>query len=257
MKFSEEQKIILKKNGVHVSGGCHIYLINLESRYLFLDYSSPYSLQIGTKIFKSSNWGELLEAVANFLIETGKISNDELLNFRVDWSKKAIFSSEKLINHKKLNNPELFINLNQTATHYCFLLSDILKLFSIPFVSVELFVVRAPFYEPEEVHNIFQKNAENELKNYLVSNFNFSDEKIKSFFASVKTVDKEFHQIFPSKKTVITLETKLDLYRAKEKLMKRSLDFESKKSQVFGNIVKILCNFTNEYIAKNKAFFGS
>lgn len=182
---------LFKKYNLFFDGKKRKYVYPLPEKLFDMEYTTPLSITIGNDVLKVSSWGELITELIKYLLSFYPKNVDDLLKYKTKWSNAYIFSNEKKINHVEIR-PDLFVNLNHTALHSCWLVVDLLTFFNIDFSLCKLVIHRMPKAEPEEVRNFIRKNAKEDFRKYLVRYKLFSDEKIAKIIKNIDYLNNVF-----------------------------------------------------------------
>ncbi len=145
------------------------YIEDLTKRDYSLENTTPYQLMINEHVFSDTSWGLLLKSVSEFLLDTYPEYEYTICDFRAKWSKQVIFTWEEKTNYKIMKNG-LYINVNHTALHSCWLLQDLLEHFNIYITSVYFLIHRPSGAEPKNVKEYIENRFKNEFKNYIIFN---------------------------------------------------------------------------------------
>lgn len=176
----------------------------------------------------------------NYLIEKLKINEDKLMDFRVDWSTKHIFSRTKDDNFfiGPLINA-LYLNINHNATHLLWLLQDLLACNNIEPDTIELYVKILPSKEEPKVREYFVDYYTNELKSFLVNNLEYSEKKLNLFMSDFEKVDSIFKKCFDSQVSILLLNTK-QIYASYKSRLINKLKNEKDSEKYFSRIKSVL-----------------
>ena len=142
------------------------YVEDLSIRDYQLENTTPYQLSIKDKIMIATSWGQMLCDMVNYLLEIYPLENETLLDFRSTWTKSAMFAALPKTNHKILSNG-LYLNCNHTALHSCWLLQDLLALFSVNISDVTLLIHRPCSAEPSNVKKYIEDRFKKGMVEYL------------------------------------------------------------------------------------------
>lgn len=164
----EEKAVnIEEKYNIVYFGKRRYYIEDLSIRDYSLENTTPYYFSIGFDEFVETAWVQMLAVVTNYLIEEYQPKNEELLNFNLSWSKAKLFSeTNKGVNKVKLNCG-LFLNVNHTALHSCWVLQEILNYFNVDISKCKLIIHRNPIAEPDEVKTYIKKRVKDAFKVYV------------------------------------------------------------------------------------------
>ena len=143
------------------------YTFNLSERRFDLENTRPFYLKLDGKVFEEHTWGKLIVMVYNYLIEKNELSQKNLLDFNVDWSKSEIF----MVNQKnhaclKLSN-DLYVNTNHTSVHCYRLIQDFLLYLDYDLSNAFIVISRLGIAEPNEVKKFIIEQRKNGFKEYL------------------------------------------------------------------------------------------
>ena len=146
---------IEEKYGIVYFGSQHYYIEDLTKRDYVLENCTPYYFKIGYDEFIVSVWGDLIQRVANYLIEEYPKTLEELKQFSYKWGKQKLFlDAPKLASHFPLKNG-LYINCNHTALHSCWTIQDMLDFFGVDIKECKLIIRRNPVAEVKEVKDYY------------------------------------------------------------------------------------------------------
>ena len=143
------------------------YIEDLSVRDYCLECTTPYYCEIMGHVFLEKSWGNLLQAISGFLISMNPSLEEPLLFFRCSWTRQTIFSRYSRNNTKQVKDG-LYININHTALHLCWLLQDLLDFFKIEKESVLLLIHRPCGAETKEVKSFFSEITKKKMAQYLV-----------------------------------------------------------------------------------------
>lgn len=182
---------LINKYNIIIDGKRRRYIYPLPEKLYDLEFTAPDILRIGGEVFQASSWGEMLTKLCTYLLDLRQEYEKDILAYKTPWSDACIFSNEKRINHVEIK-PGLFLNINHTSLHSCWLIIDILMLFKINFEQCELIIRRMPRAEPKEVRDCFRQEVKQQLKVYLHRNKLLSDEKIEKVIKNLDYLNAEF-----------------------------------------------------------------
>lgn len=180
IKSNTHESLILK-------GTKRYYFENLANRDYTLENTTPYMVTIFDKVIEEHSWGKMLVKVVDLMLERIRKSREELLSFRTNWSKKAIFTIENKVNHKLLRCG-LFFNCNHTAQHSCWLLQDVLDFLLIDKTTVQLIIHRAPASEPKDIKQYIKKEFKNGFRRYLLEIYQKTEDEIETIIEAIDQV---------------------------------------------------------------------
>ena len=205
MKLEE----LYKKYGVLTDGLQRRYVINVMDRPYDLDFATPFELSIlvpkeweseGSspngyvqKNFFHRAWTRILEELVLYLLEKAPKPKEELLAFRTDWSKAAVFGDYKMFTNIIQLREDLFLSINYTATHFMWVIGDLLKFFGLEYGFVV--VHKTPEVEPREIKETLGKIRREEFKDYLVSEYQKSEESADKIISNIGSLNKVLARI--------------------------------------------------------------
>lgn len=182
---------IEEKYNLIIDGKRRLYNYPLPERLYNLEHTAPETLSIGGDILNASSWGELICKTVICLMSLHPKKKEELLEYKTEWSSSNIFSDKKRINHVEILSG-LFVNLNHTALHYCWLVIDLLAYFNINYSACELIIHRMPKAEPVEIRDYIRKQVKEEFSVYLSRHKLFSKEKIVKVIRNIDYLNSYF-----------------------------------------------------------------
>ncbi|MGE4572573.1 MAG: hypothetical protein AB7E09_07505 [Candidatus Izemoplasmatales bacterium] len=223
------------------------YKVNLAERKFFLEYSSPRYMQIDDYEIYENNWAGLLEKLFNYLFIKHSMQIDDLLLFSVDWSKKHIFSLEKMSNfdYGPLNNG-LFYNVNQSATHLQWIIQDFLIYLDEDLRSIDLYIKIPTYKEKSEVIDYYLDLKMKDLKLFLRKHLLYDQNNTKLIVSHLLKIDKVFHQHFKHQVSLLLLDNKhyYAMYKSKFLSIIKKTD---RLSELYDKIKNILDDLTLYY----------
>lgn len=163
------------------------YVEDLSERDYTLEYTAPYKITIDGDVIEEHAWGDLLCSVTVFLLEKKKQNVESLLEFKTDWTKKRIFSTQERTNCKKICGG-VYLNCNHTALHSCWLLQDILDWFGVNKGATYFLIHRAPAAEPKDIRKYIENYVESKFLQYLMDDCNMSDTEGSQIVLNFKNV---------------------------------------------------------------------
>lgn len=163
----DEINLSLGKHNLIIIGKRRYYDENLNERDFHLENTTPYLLRIGDYEIQEGSWVEMIRNLSAFLVDKYPSLNCEIIDFRTDWSKSAIFSNNSKTNYKKVMS-NVYVNCNHTALHSCWLIQDILRFYKINLNEVKLYIHRPSSAEPVEVKDYFLRKARKEFLVFLM-----------------------------------------------------------------------------------------
>lgn len=200
--FNKKQAEVFEN--VVFEGKRRYYIEDLSQRDYYLENTTPYQLEIAGYIFNEHAWGNLLSKVANYLLTSFPEYLPSIFEFKCDWSKQSIFSPDEKTNYK-LACDGIFINVNYTALHSCWLLQDLLNYFKIDFSSITFLIHRPSSAEPQHVKEYVEKRFKRNFIAFIVETYNksneYAEEKVvhiieKYLTPILKSISKSYDNFF-------------------------------------------------------------
>ncbi len=204
MFMGEKEKLSLYENIVF-SGLRRYYVEDLTQRDFLLEGSTPYQIELCGMVLQDNSWGNFLCKVALLLLDKFPEKKEQVLDFRTQWTKTAMFTTVKKTNAKPLNE-NLYLNCNHTALHSCWLLQDLLDFFNIEKSSVKFLIHRPSSIEPVPVREHIEKLFVMGFKEYLKRVRDYDEEKCE------KTVGVIYKYLNPALCTISKSYTNLFLF---------------------------------------------
>ena len=161
-------KIVPVTENLIYKGHKRYYIEDLTQRDYYLQNTTPYQFMIDNKVIESGSWVNMLKEIVTYLIEKYPKTEQELFDFRCDWTKAEIFTPTIKTNYKQIND-RLFINTNHTALHSCWLIQDLIKFFGIDINRVHLLIHKSPCAESENIRNEIEREFIKGFKDYIVN----------------------------------------------------------------------------------------
>ena len=177
--------------GLLLKGSKRYYVENLMVRDFALENTVPHTFDVLGQTIQESSWGNLLVKTVDLLLANVGKTEEELLGFRVRWSKKAMFSVVNRTNHKPLRCG-MFLCCNNTALHSCWLLQDLLDFFGVDKSTVRLVIHRSPAAEPKAVIEYMRGEFEKGFRIYLRDFHQKAEEAIDEIIGTVDKVLNAF-----------------------------------------------------------------
>lgn len=153
------------------------YVEDLKKRDFSLENTTPYQIYLINTIIKETCWGDLLKKVTLCLLEKYPEKESSLQEFRCNWSKQTMFSSQKKSNHKSLKE-NIFINVNHSALHSCWFLQDLLEFFNVNLDNVKFIIHRPPSAEPKETKDSIKLSFTYSLGKYIKEDLGKDEEYV-------------------------------------------------------------------------------
>jgi len=180
---------IFKENKAVQFGIERYYYSPIETRDWDLENVTPSYLVVEEKIIDERTWVHTIQELAQYLQEKYPKSIQELLNYRVDWSKASIYSETKSINNMVSIQPNLYVSVNFTARHSGWFIQDLLTFYNIDKNDCFLIVHKPPRAEPAEVQKVVESQLIDEFKLFLVTK-GLCDDKIDNIVRGIKSINK-------------------------------------------------------------------
>ena len=198
-----------KKYGVLTDGLQRRYVINVMDRPYYLDFATPFELSVLVpKEWESDNsstnkyvqknfihraWTRILEELVLYLLEKAPKPKEELLAFRTDWSKAAVFGDYKMFSNVIKLREDLYLSINYTSTHFMWVIGDLIKFFDLEYGFVV--VHKTPEVEPREIKEELGKIRREEFKDYLISKYQKSEESADKIINNIGSLNKVLTRI--------------------------------------------------------------
>lgn len=195
--------MLICNNELLIDGKRRYYKENLLERDFTLENTTPYLLMIKDYEIIETTWGEMICSLSAYLILNGNKTNEELLNYRTEWSKSCIFSMERKTNYRRIKN-KLYVNCNHTALHSCWLIQDLLNFFEINLNDVEFYIHRPSSTEPHKVKEYFLNKAYKEFEFFLFESKNKTSDQSNRIIENIDTylnlflskITKSYNNVF-------------------------------------------------------------
>ena len=200
---------LYKKYGVLTDGLQRRYVINVMDRPYDLDFATPFELSILVpkewendnstpnkyvqKNFVHRAWTRILEELVLYLLEKAPKTKEDLLAFRTDWSKAAVFGDYKMFTNIVQLREDLFLSINYTATHFMWVIGDLIRFFGIEYGFVV--VHKTPEVEPREIKEELGKVRREEFKAHLMSKYQKSEESADKIISNIGSLNKVLARI--------------------------------------------------------------
>lgn len=128
----------------------------------------------------------MLVKLFKYLQEKHPKTKDELLEYRTDWTRAAIFRTEKTTTNSVLVDENLWMSHNFTGSHYVWIIQDLLKFF-YPNLDNYTFTIRVPsLNEPEEIKQYFKNDIIEKFKAFLRE----KGKNVNSISTIIKNIEK-------------------------------------------------------------------
>ena len=168
-----------------LAGIRHLYFEDLTERDYTLENTTPYYFEILGNVFTDHSWGILLCNVSKYLFELYPEYLTTAFDFRCPWSKQAMFSDTDHTNYKKVCEG-IFVNVNHTALHSCWLLQDLLDFFHVDKDSVLLLLNRPSGAESPKVREFFSIRIKKGFSTYLVKKHGKTQESTETIIRIIE-----------------------------------------------------------------------
>ena len=244
LELIQNKKAEIYENVVF-EGKKRYYIEDLTKRDYNLENTTPYQLSVYDRIIVATSWGKLLTDTVNYLCELNDYDNETLLHFRTEWTKAEIFVTVSKTNHRQLANG-LYLNCNHTALHSCWLLQDLLKLFSVELSGVTLLIHRPCSAEPENIKQYIEKRFKKGMIEYLITEHQASEQTANTIVTAIaKYLNPMLATISRSYNNFFLFDDEATLYNYVKKVRDKvngapNLKFEGKK----------LLNVSLDYLVK-------
>ena len=171
--FNNKQAEVFEN--VVFEGKKRYYVEDLTQRDYVLENTTPYQLKFLDLVFNEHVWGNLLSKVSNALLNLFPDYESKIFDFRCPWSKQVIFCTEERTNFKPVRDG-MFINVNHTALHSCWLLQDLFDFFNIDKSTVIFLINRPSGAEPVRVKEYVSKRFKRNFASFIVQRYEKSQE---------------------------------------------------------------------------------
>lgn len=168
---------IEEKYKIKYIGSKRVYKADLSTREFDFEFSSPYSIKVGTYYHKVGSYNNMIYSLAKYLNELSPKSKEELLNIKNDWGKQDVFSEVQKSNYKEFDCG-LFINVNHTSVHALWTIQLLLKKWNVDLSTCELYIHRMPKGEKREVLDYYEEKTIKDFKEYVRFTHSYSQEEI-------------------------------------------------------------------------------
>ena len=226
---------IYSKHSIIKDGKARYYRVDLSKRSQDLEYSSPKSIKINDYLIETNKWGILVGEIGKYLEATYNKSHLDLYDFKVEWTKSDMFSSDDRINFSKISD-SLYINCNQASNETEWFLSELFAFYGIPYENIEFIVHKAHFFENSEVQEYFINETSLNFKEFLMDKKGLSDTKSNKIIDLIKSLDDNLYNMSNSNKSFLLADSSKDLSGIKSRFLKY---IEENKIYSPSNILKI------------------
>ncbi len=177
--YKDQLRNLYQKYNIENDGLKRNYVLNIGERRIDMDYTTPIELKIlvtfdnndfknakqELKAFKQRSWVNLIKELVIYLQSVKPKQIEDLVNFRTDWSKAAIFSKIKAIDNMVKIDEDLYVSVNFTAVHSQWIINDLLTFYGIHEGS--LIINRPPKAEPKEVKEFIEEYRKADFNEFL------------------------------------------------------------------------------------------
>ena len=174
--------------GLELDGHRRLYRLDLTKRTYNLDNTEPEKLLLDDKCFLYNAWTELIPAITYYLYSNSKITIEDLLKYRPDWSNAYVFSTTKKTNYKLICDG-LFVSCNHTALHSIWFMQDLLQYFNVDLSKVTFLIRRRQIAEPKEIQEYFINMVKTDFAKCLKTQLHKTDKNVEII------VEKQFDHI--------------------------------------------------------------
>ena len=208
------------------------YIISTAERRYDLDFVTPIELHfiaptgISSEyskpkevVFKNRSWVQIVKELGIYLQTHFNKAKEELYNYRTDWSKAPIYSNHQSIDNMVEIESDLFLSVNFTATHFSWIIGDLLSLYNIHVGC--LVVHRTPISEPQEIKDVVGNFRRIEFKEFLVSVKYKTDEKADKIIKNIEVMNKILVKMGTSYNDFFLFDDTLMLSNFKSKLLSK------------------------------------
>ena len=257
-------KELFKKYNILTDGLQRRYVINAFERKYDLDYVTPIEIGIlvpneweqtisdagivykGSyhKVFENRSWVQILKELVIYLQSKEPKTKEDLIAYRTDWSKAAIFSASKTIDNMVEIEDGLFFSVNYTATHSTWIIGDLLSFYGIKYGYIV--VHRTPAAEPKEIREVVGRIRREEFKEYLCLHCGKTEERADKIVKNFETLNKILNKMGTSYNDFFLFDETLALSNYKAKLLKdlyKYVSWDDKQIKVVQTYLDYLTNF--------------
>lgn len=178
---------LLGKYGLFFEGQKRFYIEDLTKRDLTLECTIPVSFSFNSVKIECTSWKSLLPKIANEMLDFSPKTTEELLTFRVSWTKQKIFTTTKVTNSEVLKNG-LFLACNFTADHSAWIIQDLISFFHIDLGACKMIIRRPPFAEPEEIKELLIQQQKDNFSTYLRETYSFTSQRIMKIISNIDVI---------------------------------------------------------------------
>ena len=266
-------KELFKKYNILTDGLQRRYVINAFERKYDLDYVTPIEIGIlvpneweettsdtgivykGSyhKVFENRSWVQILKEFLIYLQSKEPKTKEDLIAYRTDWSKAAIFSASKTIDNMVEIEDGLFFSVNYTATHSTWIIGDLLSLYGIKYGYIV--VHRTPAAEPKEIREVVGTIRREEFKEYLCQRCGKTEERADKIVKNFEVLNKILNKMGTSYNDFFLFDETLALSNYKAKLLKdlyKYVNWDDKQIKVVQAYLDYLTNFYTKLKKESK-----
>lgn len=166
------------------------YYEDLSEKDYTLECATPYSLEIAGKSFITSSWKQLLIDVCVSCLKDHPDKKQDLLDYYYSWNDtKKPFSEAQGKNYYEVGEG-IYLLYNNTATHGCWLLRDILVIFGIDLSKITFIIHRAPLAEPPECRKFYEQKTRNAFRYYYTKLLRRTAEQADRVFKNLDVLNR-------------------------------------------------------------------
>ena len=261
---------LYKKHNIRTDGLQRRYIIKSFERKYDLDYATPIEIGILVPIsweepnpdadddydeyqlnkFESRSWVQVLKELVMYLQSKNQKPKEELISYRTDWSKAAIFTSSKTIDNMVKIDDDLYFSVNYTATHSTWIVWDLFSFYGIKHGYIA--VHRPPAAEPKEIREAVGALRRKEFKEYLCQRLGKTEEKADKIIKNFDYFNKLLCKMGTSYNDFFLFDETLALSNYKAKLLKDYYKYANWDEAQLKSARKHLDYLTNFYTELKK-----
>ena len=213
MEIEEKYNIIYK-------GKERFYKYHLsDNRRSDMENTRPEAYCILGEEILNTTWVRTISDISKLLLENGKCSREDLLNFSVDWYDRTIFTDTKLTNFTEVEEG-LFVNTNLASVRSYWLICDLVNYAGIDTNEAYIIVKRFGVSEPKEVKEYYINQNLNIYKEYLETKYNNDSRLVERDIKLIKTIDSKCKDIIDTSYSLFLIDDKNKLYGKKIEILK-------------------------------------
>ena len=248
---------LYKQHNVILRGTERQYYFSAFERRIDLEHATPIELQIlvdnengsgkENYAFERRAWTEILSDVFAFLQKRFPKSNEELYEFKADWSKAHIFTKTQEFKNMIKINDELYLSKNFTAVHFSWIIGDILRFYGI---KRAVFIVhRPPKSEPQDIQNHLTINRIAGLADYLKEKYNKSEEATQTILKNISIANRVLRETGASYHNFYLIDNSLMFSTYKNKLVQECYNYVNWSSKDV-EVVSRHLRYLSEYLGQ-------